>query len=267
MEFIVLTIFPEMFDSFFGNGMLKRAIVRNKISASCINIRDFCKGVHRVADDRPYGGGCGMLMKPEPLAAAIRAAKRRVAAAQTVLLSPQGRPFDQRMAFELASGDASSSMTSPPHTESDRQDAGLILICGRYEGIDERIRQELVDEEISIGDYVLTGGELAAMVVIDAVTRLVPGVLGGEESALKDSFTDDLLEHAHYTRPYDFEGRKVPDVLLSGNHREIDQWRREGALIRTCLKRPDLMYKRSFDAEEKAILKKWHLEIEKLIHA
>jgi tRNA (guanine37-N1)-methyltransferase len=211
-------------------------------------------------------------MKPEPLVAAIRAAKKKLPGAQTVLLSPQGRPFDQRMAFELVSKDVPVSTLPIGYAGSGGQDdvasnVGLILVCGRYEGVDERVCRELVDEEISIGDYVLTGGELAAMVVMDAVTRLIPGVLGGDESALQDSFADDLLEHAHYTRPYDFEGMKVPDVLLSGNHREIDQWRRESALIRTFLKRPDLIRKRSLDIEEKVILRKWCLEIEKLIQA
>ncbi len=248
--------------------MLRRAIAGKKISASCINIRDFCEGVHRVADDRPYGGGCGMLMKPEPLSAAIKSAQQKVPGAKTVLLSPQGRSFDQRMAVDLA-----SMAASPVNTGASEESCvnevpvpALILVCGRYEGVDERISQQLVDLEISIGDYVLTGGELAAMVVMDAVTRLIPGVLGGDESALKDSFADNLLEHAHYTRPYDFEGMTVPDVLLSGNHREIEKWRREGSLIRTFLKRPDLLQKHSFDPEERAILKKWCLEIEKLVH-
>lgn len=261
MKFVVLTIFPEMFTPFFGNGMIRRAIAKNIITASCINIRDFAKGVHRVADDRPYGGGCGMVMKPEPLAAAIRAARQKVPGAKTILLSPQGRPFDQRKAVELASRTTTSdddASTSPPGN-------ALILICGRYEGVDERIFQELVDEEISLGDYVITGGELAAMIVMDAVTRLIPGVLGGDESALKDSFANDLLEHAQYTRPYDFEGMTVPDVLLSGNHREIEKWRLEGSLVRTFLKRPDLLCDRALAPEEKAVLKKWCLEIEELI--
>lgn len=258
MNFIVLTIFPEMFDSFFGNGMIRRAIAQNKISASCINIRDFAEGKHRVTDDRPYGGGCGMVMKPEPLAAAIRAARQKAPGAKTILLTPQGRPFSQRMACELAASSADGGESS---------DGGLILVCGRYEGIDERICHALVDEEISIGDYVMTGGELAAMVIVDAVSRLIPGVLGGDESAQKDSFSGDLLEHAHYTRPYSFEGMTVPDVLLSGNHKEIENWRLETSVIRTFLKRPDLLEKRSLSIQEKEILKKWCLEIEKFIQA
>jgi len=257
MDFIVLTIFPEMFDSFFGNGMIRRAIAQGKINAACINIRDFAEGRHRVTDDRPYGGGCGMVMKPEPLAAAIRAARGKAPGARTVLLTPQGRPFDQRLAVELASG----------ATGGEASHDGIILICGRYEGIDERIYHDLVDDEISIGDYVMTGGELAAMVIVDAVSRLIPGVLGGDESAQKDSFSADLLEHAHYTRPHSFEGISVPDVLLSGHHREIENWRLETSLIRTFLKRPDLLGKRAFSLHEKKILKNWCLEIEKLIHA
>ncbi len=249
MQFAVLTIFPDMVTAFCGHGIIRRAIEQNKISIDCIDIRAFAKGRHRVTDDRPYGGGCGMVMKPEPLAAAIRAARRRAPNARTVLLSPQGRPFSQRLALELAAGE------------------GLNLVCGRYEGVDDRICGRFIDYEISIGDYVLTGGELAAMVVIDAVARLIPGVLGGADSADKDSFSEDLLEHGHFTRPPEFEGEPVPAVLLSGNHEEIRRWRLEAALVRTVLKRPDLLAGRDCTAEEIAILKRWQRTVGKIIDA
>ena len=247
MFFTVLTIFPEMFDPFWAHGIIRKAIEEQKILTSAINIRDYAEDRHQVTDDRPYGGGSGMVMKPEPLAGAIRAASRTVPGAKTVLLTPQGSVFDQGMARELASSD------------------GLILVCGRYEGVDERVCHDLIDYEISTGDYVLTGGELAAMIVIDAVTRLIPGVLGGEQAAEKDSFADGLLEHAHYTRPRIFEGNEVPEVLLSGHHQEIDQWRLESSLMRTLLKRSDLLQKKDLDQQEIEILKKWYNQIEKIL--
>lgn len=249
MRFAVLTIFPDMVAAFCGHGVIRRAIEQDKISVDCIDIRAFAKGRHRVTDDRPYGGGCGMVMKPEPLAAAIRAAKGRAPNAPTVLLTPQGRPFTQRLAQELAAGE------------------GLTLVCGRYEGVDERICGRFIDHELSIGDYVLTGGELAAMVVVDAVARLIPGVLGGAESADQDSFSGDLLEHGHFTRPPEFEGEPVPAVLLSGNHEEIRRWRLEASLVRTVLKRPDLLAERDCTAEEIAILKRWQRTVGKIIDA
>ena len=249
MNFIVLTIFPEMFESFWDHGIIKRALASKKITASALNIRDFAEGRHRMTDDRPYGGGCGMVMKPEPLASAIRHVKKSAPSSKTVLLSPQGQVFNQHFARELASVE------------------GLILVCGRYEGVDERICQGFIDCELSIGDYVITGGELAAMVVIDSVTRLIPGALGGEDSAEKDSFSSDLLEHAHYTRPRVFEGSEVPEVLLSGNHGEIEKWRHETSLIRTFLKRKDLLGKRLLSSQEIEILEKWCRDIEKIIHA
>lgn len=247
MFFKVLTIFPEMFDSFWSHGIIRRAIEHQKIFVSAVNIRDYATDRHQVTDDRPYGGGSGMVMKPEPLAAAIRDASKTQSGAKTVLLTPQGRVFDQKMARELAASD------------------GLILVCGRYEGVDERICHDLIDYEISIGDYVLTGGELAAMIVVDAVTRLIPGTLGGEDAAEKDSFSDDLLEHAHYTRPGSFEGREVPEVLLSGHHQEIEKWRLESSVMRTLLKRPDLLQKKDLSRPERDILKKWRLEISKIL--
>jgi tRNA (guanine37-N1)-methyltransferase len=247
MHFKVLTIFPEMFDLFWNHGIVRRAIEHNKIFASAVNIRNYAEDRHQVTDDRPYGGGSGMVMKPEPLAAAIRDASESPAGARTVLLTPQGRVFNQTMAQELASAE------------------GLILVCGRYEGVDERICHELIDYEISIGDYVLTGGELAAMTIIDAVTRLIPGALGGENAAEKDSFSEDLLEHAHYTRPANFEGREVPEVLMSGHHQEIEKWRLESSVMRTLLKRPDLLHKKNLSRHECEILKKWRREIETIL--
>jgi tRNA (guanine37-N1)-methyltransferase len=248
MNFIALTIFPEMFDPFWGHGIIRRAISRKKIGASAVDLRKFAEGKHRMTDDRPYGGGCGMVMKPEPLAAAIRAATEKAPLSKKILLSPQGRRFDSSVAHELSSLD------------------GLILVCGRYEGVDERIYVDFIDDEISIGDYVLTGGELAAMVIIDAVTRLIPGVLGGEESAEKDSFSGSVLKYAQYTRPRRFEGHDVPEILLSGDHKNIEKWRLETSLVRTFLKRPDLLENRALSKQEIEILKKWCVDIEKIIH-
>ncbi len=247
MKFSVLTIFPEMVNAFAQYGIIRRAVESGRIAVDAIDIRDFAEGRHRVTDDRPYGGGSGMVMKPEPLAKAIESARRENPESPTILLTPQGRPFDQQTAESLA------------------RCKGLVFVCGRYEGIDERICESYIDEEISIGDYVLTGGELAAMVIIDAVTRLVPGTLGNEASAASDTFSDDLLEHAHYTRPPIFENNAIPEVLLSGNHSAIEAWRLESSLIRTFLKRPDLMETRRLDHREKEILKKWMRHLETLI--
>jgi tRNA (guanine37-N1)-methyltransferase len=249
MNFTVLTIFPEMFQPFWEHGIIRRAILHEKITAQTVNIRDHAKGKHRATDDTPYGGGSGMVMKPEPLSGAIRRAKKDTPGALTVLLSPQGRLFDQQTARQLTASE------------------GLILVCGRYEGIDERISTEFIDLEISIGDYVLTGGELAAMLVIEAVTRLLPGALGGNESAEKDSFSGYAIEHAHYTKPQTFEGEAVPDVLRSGHHYEIEKWRLESSLIRTFLKRKDLLENRRLSRQEIDILKRWCLEIETIIRS
>ena len=247
MKFTVLTIFPEMFDSFRAYGIIKRAIERKKIFMSTINIRDYATDRHQMTDDRPYGGGSGMVLKPEPLAAAIRAAKEKAPSSRSILMTPQGHVFNQHMAQQLTAF------------------SELILICGRYEGVDERIVHDLVDDEISIGDYILTGGELAAMVVIEAVTRLIPGTLGAEASAENDSFSEGLLEHAHYTRPRNFEGMQVPEVLVSGHHQEIERWRRESSVMRTLLKRPDLLQTNNLSEQEIKILKKWYRIIKKLI--
>ncbi|MGD9083799.1 MAG: tRNA (guanosine(37)-N1)-methyltransferase TrmD [Desulfobacterales bacterium] len=249
MRFFVLTIFPEMFALFWDHGIIRKAIENEKIVASTLNIRDFAEDRHQVTDDRPYGGGSGMVMKPEPLAAAIQAAEQEAPSAHKVLLTPQGRVFNQKIAQELASCE------------------NLVLVCGRYEGVDERITSELIDDEISIGDYVLTGGELAAMVIIDSVTRQLPGTLGGEDAAEKDSFADDLLEHAHYTRPQVFEGEAVPDILLSGHHEEIENWRLESALMRTLMKRADLLQKKDLSEKEIKILEKWSQNIKDIINS
>ncbi len=249
MDFTVLTIFPEMFDPFWQHGIIGKAVAKGQLGVSVINIRDFANDKHQVTDDRPYGGGSGMVMKPEPLAEAIRSARQRLPKSRTVLLTPQGRTLDQEQAQALAGYE------------------GLILVCGRYEGVDERINQSLIDEEISIGDYVLMGGELAAMVLMEAVARLIPGVLGNENSAALDSFTENLLEHPHFTRPSVFEGEAVPEVLRSGNHKAIDQWRLEMSLIRTFLKRPDLLKAKRLSRQDIDILKKWCKDIENIIAA
>ncbi len=247
MELRVLTIFPEMFQPFWETGIVRRAIERGMIGAEAVDIRYFTSDRHRTTDDRPYGGGPGMVMKPEPLAAAIRAAKSDRPAAKTILMTPQGRLFSQEIARQLS------------------QEEGLIFICGRYEGVDERISRRFIDDEISIGDYVLTGGELPAMVIMDAVIRLIPDVLGGADSADKDSFSEGFLEHAHYTRPPVFEGDPVPKILLSGNHREIDRWRLEASLVKTVIRRPDLLESRHLTAAELEILKRCHGHIEKIV--
>ena len=247
MDVELLTIFPDIFASFLSHGIIRRAVAADIIRVSATDIRDFAEGRHRQTDDRPYGGGAGMVMKPEPLARAIRAAKERLPQARTVFLLPQGRPFNQSVAAELA------------------ELPGLIFVCGRYEGIDERVCQDFMDDALSIGDYVLTGGEPAAMVVLDAVTRLLPGALGGEDSAENESFSGDLLEHAHYTRPPVFEDEPVPEILLSGNHAAIDRWRMEDALLRTLVKRPDLLENRSLARTEREILKRWCRFIEQLV--
>lgn len=236
-----------MFDAFASHGIVRRAVESGQITINAVNIRDFAEGRHLVTDDRPYGGGSGMVMKPEPLVGAINAAKNRMPEATTILLSPQGRRFDQREAAGLA------------------LNTGIIFVCGRYEGVDERVYEDHIDDELSIGDYVLTGGELAAMVVMDAVIRLIPGTLGNENSSESDSFSDGLLEHAHYTRPQLFEGKAVPDVLLSGHHGEVERWRLESSLVRTFLKRPDLLEQRAFTGEEKQILEKWCRYLESMI--
>jgi len=226
MQFDVLTIFPGMFEGPLTESILKRGRQKGLIDVRLHDLRDFAHDRHRQVDDTPYGGGGGMVMMPGPIFEAVESilAKHPAERSRVILLSPQGTPFGQEKARSLA-------------RDRDR----LLLICGRYEGVDERVREFLVDEEISIGDYVLTGGELAAMVVIDSVSRLVPGVLGSEKSALEDSFSEGFLEYPQYTRPALFRGHPVPEVLLSGDHAEIRRWRREMALKNTEEKRPDLI--------------------------
>jgi len=236
MRFDILTLFPGMFSSPFQESILGRAIQKDLMDIRIINVREFALDKHQVVDDTPYGGGQGMVMKVEPIARAIAWAKSEDPSAWTIYLTPQGKPFDQEKARDLS---------SRPH---------LILLCGRYEGVDERVRELCINEEISIGDYVLTGGELAAMVMIDAVSRLLPGVLGSAQSAEDDSFTNALLEHPQYTRPVDFEGRRVPEILLSGNHAAISLWRRKEALKRTALRRPDLLAKARLTRKDEELL-------------
>ncbi len=222
MTFDILTLFPGMFASPFEESILGKAVARDRISVRAHNLRDWAQGHHQVTDDAPYGGGDGMVMKVEPAARALRDLRERVPGAPVILTTPQGRPFRQDDARRLA------------------EYPGLIFLCGRYEGFDERIRT-LVDFEYSLGDFVLTGGELPAMVMIDAVARHVPGVLGSEGSAAGDSFSDGLLEYPQYTRPAEFEGQSVPEVLLSGHHGDIARWRRRMQLARTLERRPDLL--------------------------
>jgi tRNA (guanine37-N1)-methyltransferase len=246
LNFDVLTLFPGMLEGPLNESILKRGREKGLLNIAVRNIRDYTEDKHKTADDSPYGGGAGMVLKPGPIFNAVEAIKAEHPADTflTVLLSPQGRLFDQQRAEELS--------------EEKRR---IILLCGHYEAIDERVIDALVDEELSIGDYVLTGGELAALVVIDAAARLLPGVLGDEESAYRDSFGDGLLDHPHYTRPAEFLGRKVPDVLLGGNHADIDRWRRRESLKATLVKRPDLLATADLTIEDLKILEELKKEL------
>jgi len=232
MRFDIITIFPQIFSEVFDFGIVRRAVEASLIEIRVHNLRDYTLDRHRQVDDRPFGGGAGMVMKPEPLFRAVEALKDGGPDAPVVLLSPQGRLFSQSLAEEYS------------------QRAGLILICGRYEGVDERVVEHLITDEVSIGDYVLSGGEIPAMVVVDAVTRLIPGALGCEESAERESFVNGLLDYPHYTRPADYRGLKPPDVLLSGNHAEIEGWRRRKAIEKTLRRRPDLIGNRPLSQDE-----------------
>jgi tRNA (guanine37-N1)-methyltransferase len=236
MKFDILTLFPGMFGGPFSESIIKRAIEDALIDIRLHDIREYATDRHKTADDSPYGGGAGMVMKVEPLAACIEAVRTEHGNARVILTTPRGKRFDQALAAELAKEEA------------------LIIICGRYEGVDERVRELFVDDEISLGDFVMTGGELAAMVIVDAVSRLIPGVLGSADSALSDSFSDGLLEYPHYTRPAEFRGLGVPEVLLSGNHREIARWRRRQALQRTLLTRPDLLAEAQLSEKDREYL-------------
>ncbi len=236
MRFDVFSLFPEVFDPYLGTSILKRAQELKALEVHTHNIRDWTTDKHHTTDDTPYGGGGGMVMKPEPVFAAVEGVLGMPPCCPVILLSPQGRTFNQKIAFELA------------------EHPRLALLCGRYESVDERIRQHLATDAISIGDYVLTGGELPALVIIDALTRLLPGVLGDPEAPLDDSHATGLLEYPHYTRPPKFRGWGIPDVLLSGNHAEIARWRRQESLRRTLLHRPDLLAKAALTQEDLAFL-------------
>jgi len=241
MHIDILTLFPEMFQGPFSSSILKRAIDRKLVSVSLYNIRDYTHDKHHVVDDYPYGGGAGMVLKPEPIFEAVESIKsgyveRESSRLPVILLTPQGRRFSQEIAYEL---------TKYSH---------LILICGRYEGVDERVCEHLVTDEISIGDYVLSGGELAAMVVVDAVVRLLPGVLGSEASAIDDSHATGLLEYPQYTRPAVYREWSVPPVLLSGDHAQIAKWRREQAIRRTLERRPELLDKANLCLDERQLV-------------
>ena len=243
MKISVITLFPDAVEAAAGMGVTGSALQRGAASLAVFNPRDDCTDVHRTVDDRPFGGGPGMVMKAQPLASAIRRAKADMpAGTKTVLSSPQGKPFNQSLARDVATGE------------------GVILVAGRYEGVDERLMDAEIDEEWSIGDFVLSGGELAALVVIDAVVRLVPGVLGHPDSAQEDSFSDGLLDHPHYTRPEEFDGRKVPAVLVSGDHALIAKWRSKQALGRTFERRPELLETRELTQNERALLDEYREE-------
>lgn len=235
MDFHILTLFPELFTSPLAASMLRKGQERGALAFHLHNIRDYAMDKHRVTDDTPYGGGDGMVMKPEPVVAALEALGTGPGTPRRILLSPQGMPFTQ---------DHAAALTVEP---------ALALVCGRYEGIDERVRA-YVDLELSIGDFVLSGGEIAALVVIDCVARLVPGVLGGPRSTVEESFADGLLEYPHYTRPPEFRGQRVPDVLLSGDHAAIARWRREQSLRRTLERRPDLLARARLSDDDRALL-------------
>lgn len=236
MKFAILTLFPGMFTGPFSESIIQRAKDKQLLDITVHNIRDWATDKHQTADDAPYGGGPGMVMKPEPLAASIESLKAELPLAKVIMTSPQGRPLSHAVAAELASADE------------------LIIVCGRYEGIDERVRQLYADDDISLGDFVLSGGEIASMAIVDAVTRLIPGALGSEDSAGNDSFCDGLLEYPQYTRPPEFKGVRVPDVLLSGNHEEIRKWRRRESLRRTLNQRPDLLDTALLSAEDRRML-------------
>ena len=237
MKFDIFTLLPEVFPSYLETSILKRAAERGLIEVRVHNIRDYTHDKHHTTDDTPYGGGGGMVMKPDPVFDAVESVLGPELACPLIMLTPQGRVFDQRVADELS------------------RHEHIALICGRYEGIDERIREHLVTDEISIGDYVLTGGELPALLVVDAVARLLPGVLGDPTGAEDDSHASGLLEYPHYTRPPEFRGWKVPEVLLSGDHAKIEKWRREQSLLRTLSKRPDLLEKAELSEKDLRFLK------------
>jgi len=245
MRIDVITLFPDFVEQVIGYGVVGRAAEQKLLSLHCWNPRDYTHDRHRTVDDRPYGGAHGMLMKAQPLKDTIDAVRRQNAGARLVYLSPQGRLLKQSMLAERV------------------QSGAVILLCGRYEGIDERLLELEVDDEWSLGDYVISGGELAAMVCIDAMTRLIPGALGDDESARQDSFSEGLLECPQYTRPEEFMGKRVPEVLTGGNHREIETWRERQALGRTWQRRPDLLERVELNARQKALLEDFIAEFER----
>jgi tRNA (guanine37-N1)-methyltransferase len=242
VKIVVITLFPELVGQALAYGVLGRAIERGVLAVETVNPRDFVSDVHKTVDDRPYGGGPGMVLKAEPLRLAMQDAMRRLPAAPRILLAADGAPVQQRRVAELARG------------------SELILVAGRYEGVDERFVECCIDESLAVGDFVLSGGELPALMVIDAVARLLPGTLGDAESAVQESFTDGLLDWPHYTRPEGWEGRPVPAVLLGGNHAVIDRWRRKQALGRTWQRRPDLLAQRELNGEERRLLDEYLAE-------
>ncbi|MBD7907153.1 tRNA (guanosine(37)-N1)-methyltransferase TrmD [Sporosarcina gallistercoris] len=239
MKISILSLFPEMFEGVLHTSILKKAQENEAVSFSVTDFRNYSENKHHKVDDYPYGGGAGMVLKPEPLFNAVEAVTEGAdKPPRVILMCPQGERFTQAKAEELAS------------------EENLVFICGHYEGYDERIREHLVTDELSIGDFVLTGGEIASMAIIDSVVRLLPGVLGNNVSSVEDSFSTGLLEHPHYTRPATYKGLTVPDVLLSGNHGEIDKWRMEQSLKRTLERRPDLLEKISLTPEQEKMLKR-----------
>jgi len=244
MQIDILTLFPTMFDSPFGTGLFQRAVENRLVNINIVNFRDYAHDKHHTVDDYPYGGGAGMVLKPEPIFEAVEAIKSEAQVTgdtgnlPVILLTPQGRLFSQQIAMELS------------------KHKHLILICGQYEGIDERIREHLVTDEISIGDFILSGGELAAMVVTNTVVRLLPGYMGSAKSPLDESHTIGLLEYPQYTRPPIFRDWNVPEILLSGNHAKIEQWRREQSIIRTLERRPELLDKVSLNVDDKKLIER-----------
>jgi len=244
MRVDIITIFPEMVRNAASFSILGRAQEKGLLTLHAVNLRDYTTDRHRTTDDAPFGGGAGMVMKPEPIFAAVEdAVAKGPGRPRVVLTSPRGRKYNQLLAEELA---------REPH---------IIIICGRYEGVDERVCQQLVTDEISIGDYVLTGGELAALVILDSVVRLLPGALGDEESAVYESFSSGLLEHPHYTRPAEFRGMKVPEVLLTGDHQVVRRWQRKEALRVTWLRRPELLASAPLSASDRALLEELRKEL------
>ena len=239
MRFDVITLFPEMIKSVTEYGVTRRAAEQGLIELNCYNPRDLTTDKHRTVDDRPYGGGPGMVMKADVVRSAISKVKKQSPASNLIYLSPQGKTVKQSMLIKAS------------------KETGLIFLCGRYEGIDERVIELDVDEEWSIGDYVLSGGELGAMVLIDAITRLLPGALGHKQSAEQDSFSEGLLDYPHYTRPETLEGKQIPSILKSGNHAEIARWRRKQALGRTYTRRPDLLEKKEISEQDKQLLEEF----------